>query len=638
MFETIKKTLIQKKQQKIEKIANNYLEILEKKGLSNMPLFINTQGRAFSYINSAYQYFCYYSYVAPVGDAINKIADSCSEVKIYPYGYSDKEAFKPMVDNSFAKKLQNPNQDQTYSEFFKEAYVDYLTCGNHYLYVSTNSLGEVLELYNLKPTSITIEEDMYGYAQRYRYNKSNTGIEMTFERQNVKIQGKNYELFKEKNRNSYLFHFKEPSRNPQFSNCYGDSLLQSVQLEAEQYLEASQYNTNLIINGFNAKVLLSPKDELKISQEQHQKLQQQLKEFYSGSNNSGNNALMPKIPMTAQFIGYNSKDMDFKELMQRMRVAVYNKYKIPLPMIEGEYTSNANMKESDLQFYDKAVLPLTSKYCERVLKIYKIFYPEDGVVKFDFEKSSIPALQERMINNMIGLSKTKWFSANEGREYGGAGRMEGGADALYVDGNSIAVAGDLDFTDTLGIPMRDIVRVDEDVKPLSPEEEEDVDGLDDEENLDDNFDDGFDNTKSLSDIDLKPTESMASNAKRGLELRQRYNRGGTAVGVARARDISNRTNLSPPTIGRMVSFFARHGVNEGKNKKPNGEPTNHYIAWLLWGGNSGRAWANSKWDQINKERKKNRKEFLKDILLKQVDFKGNCIYSEKDINKIIGDE
>jgi hypothetical protein len=97
---------------------------------------------------------------------------------------------------------------------------------------------------------------------------------------------------------------------------------------------------------------------------------------------------------------------------------------------------------------------------------------------------------------------------------------------------------------------------------------------------------------------------MSNNAKRGLELREKFGRGGTAVGVARARDISNRKNLSPSTVARMVSFFARHGVNEGKNKLPNGDPSNHYIAWLLWGGNAGRTWANAKWNAIKREREK----------------------------------
>jgi hypothetical protein len=63
-------------------------------------------------------------------------------------------------------------------------------------------------------------------------------------------------------------------------------------------------------------------------------------------------------------------------------------------------------------------------------------------------------------------------------------------------------------------------------------------------------------------IDLKPTESMANNAKRGLEWRKEHGRGGTAVGVARARDIANRKNLSPSTVKRMHSYFARHAVDK----------------------------------------------------------------------------
>jgi NDP-sugar pyrophosphorylase family protein len=59
-------------------------------------------------------------------------------------------------------------------------------------------------------------------------------------------------------------------------------------------------------------------------------------------------------------------------------------------------------------------------------------------------------------------------------------------------------------------------------------------------------------------IDLRPTAEMAAAAKKGLRLREEHGRGGTAVGVARARDISGRRNLSPRTVGRMVNYFARH--------------------------------------------------------------------------------
>ena len=94
---------------------------------------------------------------------------------------------------------------------------------------------------------------------------------------------------------------------------------------------------------------------------------------------------------------------------------------------------------------------------------------------------------------------------------------------------------------------------------------------------------------------FSPPRGAREEARRGLEWRKEYGRGGTAVGVARARDISNGKELSASTIKRMVSFFARHEVDKkGKGWSPGteGYPSNGRIAWALWGGDSGRSWAN----------------------------------------------
>jgi lambda family phage portal protein len=110
--------------------------------------------------------------------------------------------------------------------------------------------------------------------------------------------------------------------------------------------------------------------------------------------------------------------------------------------------------------------------------------------------------------------------------------------------------------------------------------------------------------------DLKPTAGMVTEAKRGLQWREKYNRGGTAVGVARARDISNGKNLSPETVKRMHSFFSRHEVDkEGQGFQPGEEgfPSAGRIAWALWGGDAGQTWAANKVEQINRERKLKRK-------------------------------
>ena len=86
-----------------------------------------------------------------------------------------------------------------------------------------------------------------------------------------------------------------------------------------------------------------------------------------------------------------------------------------------------------------------------------------------------------------------------------------------------------------------------------------------------------------------PPQEVRSAAKRGLELREKHNRGGTAVGVARARDLSNGKSIPIETINRMISYFARHEVD--KKGEGWGVDSAGYIAWLLWGGDPGRSWA-----------------------------------------------
>ena len=104
----------------------------------------------------------------------------------------------------------------------------------------------------------------------------------------------------------------------------------------------------------------------------------------------------------------------------------------------------------------------------------------------------------------------------------------------------------------------------------------------------------------------KPTDGMITAAKRALEWRREYGRGGTAVGVARARDISNGKRLSEDTVKRMHSYFSRHANNKAKHyaaKENDGGPTAWRIAWDLWSGNAGQTWAKGITDLLKKEDK-----------------------------------
>lgn len=89
-----------------------------------------------------------------------------------------------------------------------------------------------------------------------------------------------------------------------------------------------------------------------------------------------------------------------------------------------------------------------------------------------------------------------------------------------------------------------------------------------------------------------PPESVAENAREALaqrDLKPASERGMTAVGLARARQLSARQPISIDIIRRMVSYFARHEVDKtgatwddwGKGRQ----------AWNGWGGDAGRDWA-----------------------------------------------
>ena len=107
----------------------------------------------------------------------------------------------------------------------------------------------------------------------------------------------------------------------------------------------------------------------------------------------------------------------------------------------------------------------------------------------------------------------------------------------------------------------------------------------------------------LSSESFTPPQSAVNNAKRGLELRKKYGRGGLSPaeaksqgidsGVTRARKIASG-KVSRHDVRRMSAFNRHRGNYNPSKKMPDGGPTAGTIAWLLWGGSSGVDWAKKK--------------------------------------------
>ena len=102
---------------------------------------------------------------------------------------------------------------------------------------------------------------------------------------------------------------------------------------------------------------------------------------------------------------------------------------------------------------------------------------------------------------------------------------------------------------------------------------------------------------------FKPTLKMAANARKGLKLREKFGRGGTEVGVRRAHQLSEQDDVSEADVKSMHSYFARHGVDKDGETHEWGsstDPSAGYIAWLLWGGDEGKSWADRNAAKLDK--------------------------------------
>ena len=106
--------------------------------------------------------------------------------------------------------------------------------------------------------------------------------------------------------------------------------------------------------------------------------------------------------------------------------------------------------------------------------------------------------------------------------------------------------------------------------------------------------------QKYAEIDFTPPKGVREAARRGLEVRASKppsQRGGTPIGVARARDLANGRTISPETARRMKAYFDRHEVD--KSGATWDEQGKGWQAWQLWGGDPGQAWSSKLVRQLN---------------------------------------
>lgn len=97
---------------------------------------------------------------------------------------------------------------------------------------------------------------------------------------------------------------------------------------------------------------------------------------------------------------------------------------------------------------------------------------------------------------------------------------------------------------------------------------------------------------------VKVPKKVSDNAREGLELHEKYGRGGTDVGVETARKLAKGGELSVDEVRHIAQYFPRHANDNLEQDGGQGDaPSNGFIAWQLWGGDEGRTWAENHKDE-----------------------------------------
>lgn len=434
MFERLKKAL--------PKIRNKAAKATEQKRyrqLGDMPvergsflefaLGISLDVYGFSYLSN-YRAMRFYRQSTSVATAVDAIADEIENIS----PVISTEDGKLSSDHDILRMLKNPNDYEIYQDFIGQSARSYLITGDVYWFAGGALNRPPVLLYCEKPHNVNTIEGLNGYAQSFNvYRGVGTG---SFERERVPKMGIRYYDGNLKE----LFNIMRYSSR--YSTTHGDSPLLAAALEVAQQVLNRVHNVSILDNGGRLSLVVQFKDTT--SPDEHEERKTKLQEQLGGSANAGKIAVISSNDMEINEFGKTNRDMDFYNLDRVASNAIYNRYKVPLPLVSMDASTFNNMELAVYHFYDFAVIPLFNRIAAGLTRF---LFPRYGMdpnrVYLTYNPEDVQALKSRRVEQLMKRKELGVETINEIRE-GLPNRepLEGG-DILYQPANMVPVGTDL---------------------------------------------------------------------------------------------------------------------------------------------------------------------------------------------------
>jgi len=95
--------------------------------------------------------------------------------------------------------------------------------------------------------------------------------------------------------------------------------------------------------------------------------------------------------------------------------------------------------------------------------------------------------------------------------------------------------------------------------------------------------------KYEDEMNFSIPNEVKTNAKKGLDLYKKFERGGNSVSVAHAKHLTTDKKSTPEKVRHAHKYMAKRGSNKFDEKNP----TNNQITFMLWGGEESIDWTSS---------------------------------------------
>lgn len=246
-------------------------------------------------------------------------------------------------DHPLLDLLKRPNPMQGGREFIKTCIVDYLTQGEMAI-AQPQGQKQPVELWRVDPSEIEVKPGRGGIPAAYVHRRN--GVQTDFPVRGVTAPRADLFFYKRFNPRDYW---------------RGQSPLMAGGIAGDIHNRGQEWNYNLLKNAAKPSGIVSFKDDP--SEETVSRLKEWFKRAFQGSENSGEIAALTGGAEWAQ-TSLSPLDMDFMNSMTEAKKLIAGVFGVPLPLIDNEAATFANMDTAKERFYTDTVLPLANEWLE----------------------------------------------------------------------------------------------------------------------------------------------------------------------------------------------------------------------------------------------------------------------------------